>query len=64
MRRVNSEVCGAVELLVAPDLVEFPTIGERLAGLDLELDDSHCTPPINAPDIFIINPRFVLADRG
>jgi hypothetical protein len=64
MRRVNGEVCGAVELLVAPDMVEFPTIGERLAGLDLEPDNSHCTPPINALDIFIINPRLVLADRG
>src|SRR6516225_7782371 len=42
--------CG--ELLIAPDLVEFPTIGERLAGLDLELDNSHCTPPHhNAVDI-------------
>jgi hypothetical protein len=41
MRRVNGEVCGAVELLVAPDMVEFPTIGERLAGLDLEPDNSH-----------------------
>jgi hypothetical protein len=64
MRRVNGEVCGAVELLVAPDMVEFPTICERLAGLDLELDNSHCTLPINALDIFIINPRLVLADRG
>jgi hypothetical protein len=64
MRRVNGEVCGAVELLVAPDLVEFATIGERLAGLDLEPDNSHCTPPINARDIFITNPRLVLADRG
>jgi hypothetical protein len=54
MRRVNGEVCGAVELLVAPDMVEFPTIGERLAGLDLELDNSHCALPINALDIFII----------
>src|SRR5215469_2505691 len=45
MRRVNGKVCGAVELLVAPNMVEFPTIGERLAGLDLELDDSHCTSP-------------------
>src|SRR5215471_12558005 len=45
MRRVNSEVCGAVELLVAPDMVEFPTIGERLGSLDLELDNSHCTLP-------------------
>jgi hypothetical protein len=45
MRRVNGEVCGAVELLVAPDMVEFPTIGERLAGLDLEPDNSHSTPP-------------------
>jgi len=45
MRRVNGEVCGAVELLVAPDMVEFPTIGERLAGLDLEPDNSHCTSP-------------------
>src|SRR5215469_16161604 len=45
MRRVNGEVCGAVELLVAPDMVEFPTIGERLAGLDLEPDNSHCTLP-------------------
>jgi hypothetical protein len=32
-------------------MVEFPTIGERLAGLDLEPDNSHCTPPINALDI-------------
>jgi hypothetical protein len=45
MRRVNGEVCGAVELLVAPDMVEFPTIRERLASLDLEPDNSHCTPP-------------------
>jgi hypothetical protein len=44
MRRVNGEVCGAVELLVAPDMVEFPTIGERLAGLDLEPDNSHLDP--------------------
>jgi hypothetical protein len=64
MRRVNREVCGAVELLVTPDMIEFPTIGEQLAGLDLELDNSHCTFPINALDIFIINPRLVLADRG
>src|SRR5262245_59328209 len=46
MRWVNGEVCGAVELLVAPDLVEFPTIGERPAGLDLEPDNSHSTLPI------------------
>src|SRR5215472_6074574 len=46
LRRVNGEVCGAVELLVAPDMVEFPTIGERLAGLDLEPDNSHSTLPI------------------
>jgi len=52
MRRVNGEVCGAVELLVAPDMVEYPTIGERLAGLDLEPDNRHCTPPINALGIF------------
>jgi hypothetical protein len=45
-------------------MVEFPTIGERLAGLDLEPDNSHCTLPINARDIFIINRRLVLADRG
>ena len=64
MRRVNGEVCGAVELLVGSHMVEFPTIGERLAGLDLEPDNSHCTPPNNALDIFIINPRLVLADRG
>jgi hypothetical protein len=64
MRRVNGEVCGAVELLVAPDMVKFPTIGERLTGLDLEPHNSHCTLPINALDIFIINPRLVLADRG
>jgi hypothetical protein len=65
MRRVNGEVCGAVELLVAPDMVEFPTIGERLAGLDLEPDNSHCNPPHrDVLDIFIINPRLVLADRG
>jgi hypothetical protein len=65
MRRVNGEVCGAVELLVAPDMVEFPTIGERLAGLDLEPDNSHCNPPHrDVLDIFIINSRLVLADRG
>src|SRR5947209_1310187 len=44
MRRVNGEVCGAVELLVASDMVEFPTIGERLAGPDLEPDNSHLDP--------------------
>jgi hypothetical protein len=45
MRRVNGEVCGAVELLVAPNMVEFSTIGERLAGLDIKPDNSHCTSP-------------------
>ncbi|MGH7048269.1 MAG: hypothetical protein ACREE2_17985 [Stellaceae bacterium] len=45
VRRVNGEVCGAVELLVGPDIAEFPAGGERLAGLDLEPDNSHCAPP-------------------
>jgi hypothetical protein len=45
VRRVNGEVCGAVELLVGPDIAEFPTVGERLAGLDLEPDNSHGAPP-------------------
>ena len=65
MRRVNGEVCSAVELLVAPDMIEFPTIGKRLAGFDLEPDNSHCTPPHrDVLDIIIINRRLVLADRG
>jgi hypothetical protein len=38
-------MCDAVDLLVRPDMVEFATIGERLAGLDLKPDNSHCTPP-------------------
>jgi hypothetical protein len=64
MPRINGEMCRAVELLIAPDIAEFSTVGERLTGFDLEPDNSHCTPPINALDIFIINPRLVLADRG
>ena len=46
MRRINGEMCRAVELLITPDIAEFPTIGERLAGFDLEPDNSHCTPPL------------------
>ena len=30
MRRVNGEVCDAVELLIAPDMVEFPTTSTLL----------------------------------
>jgi hypothetical protein len=63
IRRVNVEVCGAVELLVGPDIAEFPAVSERLPGLDLEPDNSHCTLPINALDIFIVNSRLRLADR-
>jgi hypothetical protein len=41
MRRVDGEMGRAVELLIAPDFAELPTIGERLAGFDLEPDNSH-----------------------
>ena len=45
MRRVNGEVCGTVELLVGPDIAEFPAVSERMAGLDFEPDNSQCAPP-------------------
>jgi hypothetical protein len=44
MRRVNGEVCGAVDLLVGPDIAEFPAVSKRLAGLDFEPHNSHCAP--------------------
>ena len=49
-------MCRAVELLITPDIAEFPTIGERLAGFDLEPDNSHCAPPLRSLCLFIINP--------
>jgi hypothetical protein len=33
--RINGEMRCAVKLLVAPDIAEFPTVGERLSGFDL-----------------------------
>ena len=46
MPRINGEMCRAVELLIVPDIAEFSTVGERLAGFDLEPDNSHYTPPL------------------
>ena len=43
---INGEMCRAVELLITPDIAKFPSVGERLAGFDLELDNSHGTPPL------------------
>jgi hypothetical protein len=39
--RVNAEMRCAVELLVAPDIAECATIGERVTSFDLDADHSH-----------------------
>ena len=44
MRWVDGEMRRAVELLVASDIAELPTIGKRPAGFDLEPDNSHRFP--------------------
>lgn len=63
MPRINGEMCRAVELLIVPDIAEFSTVGERLAGLISSLTTAITLLPFDAPGIFIINSLVRLAAR-